>query len=565
MFGLEEDMLRRVIEFIPLLIIFALGLLLGRYIYSKSEEDNLSEISKLVQEYYVDPIGLDSIHQKMIPLLLSELDPHSAYLTAEINRQESEVLEGSFHGIGIQFNRLKDTIIVTRIIEGGGAERAGLKAGDRILKADTASLLGRELTNEYVMSHLKGPEGSVVRLGILRQGEPLEASVVRGVVPITSVDASYMVADSLLYVRLNKWAATTHQEFLAAFVTQEHPVKGIVLDLRDNGGGYLESAFALAGEFLPRDTEVLYAEGRKFPRQSYRTTRAGLLNDMPLVVLINEFSASASEIFAGAMQDYDRATIIGRRTFGKGLVQRPFMLKDSSVVRLTVARYYTPSGRSIQKSYARGYIDYAKDLEERNQHGEFYSADSIAVSADTTTYRTRAGRVVRGGGGITPDLFVPRDSTGINSYFVRLAQSGTMPRFAFEYADKHREKLSALPSYQARYDYLKSLGRSFLFDYAYYAQAKGIPIRTSLLNQSAERILEVLYASIVEETSPAMGGTFFVLNQRDLAVTKALRLLQTGVWQPMRLGELVEELKEMSPEVAQDSSWMAEPNFESVE
>ncbi len=533
--------MQRILKVALVAIIFVLGLLMGRrcsFGLGSDPSDRILEVMRLIDRYYVDSIDMDAVDERIIPHILSELDPHSAYLSAALNQQESEGLEGSFQGIGVQFNRFRDTVIISRIIPGGGAERAGLKAGDRILMADTASLLGGELTNEYVMSKLKGPGGSVVRLSIYRAGERLTAPVVRGPVPVSSVDAAYLLPDGQLYVRLNKWGSQTHQEFLTEYMKHSSaPIKGIILDLRDNGGGYLDAAVSLAGEFLPRGTDVVYTEGRKMPRESYYSERDGLLRDMPLVVLVNEFSASSSEIFAGAMQDYDRAQIVGRRTFGKGLVQRPFVLSDSSVVRLTIARYYTPSGRSIQKSYAAGVDAYERDLSERYEHGELYSADSMA-KADTARYYTTGKRIVHGGGGITPDIFVPRDSTGINSYYLRLIQSGTLPRFAFDYADKYRARLSAFKSVGELLTHLKAQGNGLLFEYAYYAQAQGVSIRTTLLHRSSTLILSQLYALIADNVARDAGAYYEVINETSEEVRIARLLLRDGRWRP-HLGDSI--------------------------
>ena len=419
----------------------------------------LQEAFSLIQKYYVDSVNLDSITERSLSLFLAQLDPHSVYLNAEDNKASTESLEGSFAGIGVQFNTLLDTVVVVRVIEGGPSERAGLKAGDRILSADTTSLLAKDsLTSDQVMKVLKGPEKSVVRLKVQRGKEIFEARVVRGLVPVPSLDAAYMIRPHVLYVRLNKWGAQTPLEFQQAYA--EHAGEGIqriLLDLRDNGGGYLQPATMLATEFLSKGDLLVYNQGAHYPREDFRAEHTGRLKELPLTVLVNEFSASASEIFAGAMQDQDRALIIGRRTFGKGLVQVPFDLKDGSTIRLTVARYHTPSGRSIQKSYAKGYEAYAEDLEQRYEHGELYSADSI-TRPDTTRYFTRGGRVVYGGGGITPDVFTPRDSTGINPYYLRLLSSGTLQRFAFTYADRHRARLLSLGSDEAIISALRDHG-----------------------------------------------------------------------------------------------------------
>lgn len=526
-------MIRKLLYALAVGAIFVLGILLGRKqeanrIYSTNR---LGHVLQLIQENYVDTLNMDSVQEAAIPLILANLDPHSTYLTAELNRQENEGLSGSFQGIGVMFNRMTDTVVVVRVIEGGASERAGLKAGDRILRADSTLLYGKELSDELIMKTLKGPDKSVVRLLVRRDGAEMEVPVVRGPVPVSTLDAAYVV-DSMLYVRINRWGALTHREFLNAYVRHNpKEIRGAIIDLRDNAGGYLEAALALAGEFLPKERLLLYTEGRAFPREDYLNPASGRLIDLPLVVLVNEFSASASEIFAGVMQDYDRAQIVGRRTFGKGLVQQPFELADGSAVRLTVARYYTPSGRSVQKSYAEGNESYAEDIERRYVHGELFNADSIA-EADTTRYYTQMGRVVHGGGGVRPDIFVPRDSAGINSYYVRLSQSGTLPRFAFHYADRRRATLLAHKNIEALSAHLTSLGNSLLFDYAYYAQAQGIPIRTTLLHRSSDLILRHLKALIADNVSPDRNAYYWIEMQHNAEVLLALDLLKTGAWSP---------------------------------
>lgn len=525
-------MWRKLIYILLFALTFVLGLSLGRNSW-KVGNNRILEALGLVQEYYVDEVNLDSITEQVMPTILTQLDPHSSYLSAQLARSETESLSGSFQGIGVQFNRLKDTVIVTRVVEGGGSQRAGVLAGDRILGADTVSLLGKELSNDKVMSTLKGEGGSVVTLHILRDGKAQDIQVVRGPIPISSIDASYMIGSNL-YVRINRWGAITHQEFLNAYARHLDKTKGIIIDLRDNGGGFLETAVELTSEFLPKNTLIVYTEGRSFPREDFKTKRDGLLKDIPLVVLINEFSASASEIFAGAMQDHDRATIVGRRSFGKGLVQRPFDFEDGSTMRLTVARYFTPSGRSIQKQYKPGEAGaeaYAQDLEERFKHGELYNADSISI-ADTTKYLTSGGRTVHGGGGITPDVFIARDTVGINSYYLRLLQSGTLPKFAFDYADTHRKQLQQFKTAEALDAHLKGLGRGLLINYAYYAQREGIPIRSSLLEASSNLLLNQLHALIADNASLDEGLYYRFINRRSAEVKEAVKLLDAKKWKP---------------------------------
>lgn len=528
---------RKVIYVLLFAVVFFLGLFLGKrvYVLERSGTEKISDILELINKNYVDAISMDSINEQVIPVILSQLDPHSSYLPASLSKAETESLEGSFEGIGVQFNRLKDTVIVTRVIEGGGSSRAGIKAGDRILRADTTSLIGKSLSNETVMASLKGKGGTVVKLQILREGKPLEVKVVRGAVPVSSIDASYMIGD-YLYVRINRWGAMTHQEFLNAYVQHAEESKGMIVDLRDNSGGYLETAVSLAGEFLPKNKLIVYTEGRNYPREEYETERKGVLVDMPLIVLVNEFSASASEIFAGAIQDHDRALIVGRRTFGKGLVQRPFMRSDSSMIRLTVARYYTPSGRSIQKKYstgADGAEAYAHDLEERYTHGELFNADSVTVN-DTTKYYTSSGRIVYGSGGITPDVFIARDSVGVNPYYLRLQQQGMLQRFAFDYADSHRKQLASFRTAEALDKHLVAQGNSLLYDFAYYAQRNGVAIRSTYLEQSSKLILSQLHALIADNASLDSGIFYRFTNRRSEEMSKAVQLLKSGEWKPVK-------------------------------
>lgn len=529
-------MLRKLLYFAVIVVIFAAGLFAGRYLEQQRffVNNRLGYVLRLIQEQYVDSVQMDSLQDQAIPLLLSGLDPHSTYLSAELNKRENEGLFGAFEGIGILFNRFTDTIVISRIIEGGASQRAGLKAGDRILKADTANLIGAHLSDETIMGLLKGPSNSVVRLLIKRQDQERIVSVVRGPVPVSTIDAAYTARPGILYIRINKWGARTHQEVLTAYAQHlDNDIKGMVIDLRDNSGGFLESALALAGEFLRKGQLILYAEGRAFPREDFVNPKDGLLSQMPLVVLVNEFSASSSEIFAGVMQDQDRASIVGRRTFGKGLVQQTFMLADSSVVRLTVARYFTPSGRSLQKSYSAGDLEgYASDLLRRAEHGEYFSADSISQTDTTHRYYTKGGRMVLGGGGITPDIFIPRDTTGRNSYYLRLLNAGIMPRFAFHYADRHRAQLEALGSTQALIAHLKSLGSGLLFEFAYYAQAKGVPIRTTLLHQASTRILDELRAMIADHIAQDRNAFFQILMEQSPELNRGLDLIEQNAWAP---------------------------------
>ena len=518
------------------ILVFLLGISTATYFGiggRRGTSSKLDEIYSLIQQYYVDSTNMDSLSEEALPFILSQLDPHSVYLNAEENKASTETLEGSFAGIGIQFNTLLDTVVVVRVIEGGPSERAGLQAGDRILRADTTSFLRDSLTSEEIMKALKGPEDTVVKLTLQRGKKVFTTSVVRGAVPVPTLDASYMIRPHVLYVRLNKWGTQTPIEFQQAYADHaSEGVERILLDLRDNGGGYLQAATTLASEFLSKGDLLVYNKGAHYPREDFKCPRDGRLRNVPLTVLVNENSASASEIFAGAMQDLDRALIVGRRTFGKGLVQLPFELRDHSVVRLTVARYYTPSGRSIQKSYAKGYEAYAEDIEDRYLHGELYSADSIS-RPDTTRYYTRLGRTVYGGGGITPDIFTPRDSTGINPYYIRLLRSGTLQRFAFSYADSHRAQFLRLGSDAAVQEYLQAQGEQIVYAYARYADQKGgVAQRPGYLQESMAILRRDLIALIYDLLGRDKDAFYRLHNERDPEVLKALEQLTSSAWRP---------------------------------
>ena len=518
------------------ILVFLLGISTATYFGvggRRGTSSKLDEIYSLIQQYYVDSTNMDSLSEEALPFILSQLDPHSVYLNAEENKASTETLEGSFAGIGIQFNTLLDTVVVVRVIEGGPSERAGLQAGDRILRADTTSFLRDSLTSEQIMKALKGPEDTVVKLTLQRGKKVFTTSVVRGAVPVPTLDASYMIRPHVLYVRLNKWGTQTPLEFQQAYADHaSEGVERILLDLRDNGGGYLQAATTLASEFLSKGDLLVYNKGAHYPREDFKCPRDGRLRNVPLTVLVNENSASASEIFAGAMQDLDRALIVGRRTFGKGLVQLPFELQDHSVVRLTVARYYTPSGRSIQKSYAKGYEAYAEDIEDRYLHGELYSADSIS-RPDTTRYYTRLGRTVYGGGGITPDIFTPRDSTGINPYYIRLLRSGTLQRFAFSYADSHRAQFLRLGSDAAVQEYLQAQGEQIVYAYARYADQKGgVAQRPGYLQESMAILRRDLIALIYDLLGRDKDAFYRLHNERDPEVLKALEQLTSPAWRP---------------------------------
>ena len=378
----------------------------------------LNDILHFVEDQYVDTVDLNDLIEKSLPEILAELDPHSVYISAKDVNTANDDLKGSFSGVGIEFVIRDDTIRIQNVISGGPSEQAGLQAGDKIVSVDDETFVGKEITNEEAMRRLKGPKGSKVKIGVLRykQTKPKFFTVTRDDITMKSVSVTYMLDNKTGYIKVKNFGERTYFEFLASLAyLSDQGFENLIVDLCDNTGGYMASAIQMANEFLPNNQRIVYTEGRKQPREDYMSDGHGSYQDIPLVVLINEASASASEIFAGAIQDNDRGTIIGRRSFGKGLVQQQIPLSDGSMIRLTIARYYTPSGRCIQKPYTAGSKDYEEDLMARYLNGEFFSQDSIKHTGPA--YHTRIGREVFGGGGITPDIFVPEDTTNITSYY----------------------------------------------------------------------------------------------------------------------------------------------------
>ncbi|MBK9193390.1 MAG: S41 family peptidase [Flavobacteriales bacterium] len=414
-----------------------------------SASDKIGQVLDLIDRQYVDTVEKSALVDEVLQDILQRLDPHSYYISAAELRAAQEPLEGSFDGIGVEFAIQRDTVVVVSPVEGGPSAAVGVMAGDRIIKADSVQLAGVGITNDGVMRNLRGPEGSKVKVLLVRRGKraPFEVTVERGKIPINSVAVALMQPDGTGYIKLSRFAKNTHQEFLdAAEGLREQGMQRMVLDLRGNGGGFLNAAVELADEFLPAGSKMVYTEGRSSPRRDFIATNQGEYERIPLAILIDEGSASASEIIAGAVQDNDRGLIVGRRSFGKGLVQEHVDLPDESAVRITTARYYTPSGRSIQKPYGEG-IDYDAEYAARFDHGELLSADSIHLDS-SKTYRTLAGRVVYGGGGIMPDIFVPTDTTEGSQYLSDLFFSGTLNQFAFDVADRDRARFRSYGSYK---------------------------------------------------------------------------------------------------------------------
>ncbi|MBQ4622328.1 MAG: S41 family peptidase [Bacteroidaceae bacterium] len=490
--------------------------------------NKVGDLLHIVDEMYVDSVNVDDMVEQVMPQVLKELDPHSMYIPAKDLEDTNAELKGSFSGIGVQFTIQSDTVHINSVIKGGPSEKVGLMAGDRIISVDDSAYVGKVVTNEETMRRLKGPKGTQVKLGIHRQGEkePLSFTIIRGDIPIKSVDAAYMITPTLGYVRINKFGETTYPELLIALASfGQHDCQGIIVDLRGNTGGYMAAAIQMVNEFLPKNRLIVYTEGRNSPREEYRSNGRGNVQQMPIIVLVDEISASASEIFAGAIQDNDRGTIIGRRTFGKGLVQQPFEFRDGSAMRLTVARYYTPAGRCIQKPYTKGKDkEYDMDLVTRYEHGEFFSQDSIHQD-ETSIFRTSIGRPVYGGGGIMPDIFVPQDTSDYTSYYKMAAMRGLLVKFAFDYTDHNRPRMIDFTDAQTLEKYLKRQG--LLEQFARYANERGLKRRNNMLYRSRALFEESLYGNIIYNML-GMEEYLKYLNATDPAVLRAIEVLERG-------------------------------------
>ena len=525
-------------RFIPFLLAICLiaGIAIGTFYANhfsgnklgiiNTSSNKLNALLRIIDDQYVDTVNISDLVEEAMPQILSELDPHSSYIPAKDLEAVTADLKGSFSGIGIQFTIQNDTIHVNSVIQGGPSEKVGLMAGDRIVEVDDSAFVGKIVTNEEAMKRLKGEKGSKVKLGVYRPGEKelLHFTVVRGNIPVKSIDAAYMINEKVGYVKVNKFGETTYPELLIALakLAQKH-CEGLIIDLRGNTGGYMAAAIQMVNEFLPDNRLIVYTQGRKSPRQDYNSNGTGSNQKMPLVVLVAEGSASASEIFAGAIQDNDRGTIVGRRSFGKGLVQQPIEFSDGSAIRLTIARYYTPSGRCIQKPYEKGKeSEYELDLLTRYEHGEFFSADSIKQN-ETEVYHTRLGRPVYGGGGIMPDIFVPQDTTGMTSYFRMAANRGLIIRYTFEYTDQNRSVLQKYDTSEKMEEYLKK--QNLLNNFAAWAEKKGLKRRNNLMAKSRQLFEMSLYGNIIYNM---LGMEAYVefLNETDKTVLKAVEILE---------------------------------------
>ena len=528
----------RTSRFMPVIVAVSIvaGILIGTFYANhfsgnklgiiNTSSNKLNALLRIIDDQYVDTVNMGELVEDAMPQILGELDPHSSYIPAKDLEAVNSDLKGSFSGIGIQFTIQQDTIHVNSVIQGGPSEKVGLMAGDRIIEVDDSAFVGKIVTNYESMKRLKGPKGSEVKLGVFRPGEKetLHFTIVRGDIPVKSVDAAYMLNDKFGYIKVNKFGETTYPELLISLAKlNQANCEGVVIDLRGNTGGYMGAAIQMVNEFLPKNRLIVYTQGRKSPRENYTSNGTGSSQKMPIVVLMDEGSASASEIFAGAIQDNDRGTIIGRRSFGKGLVQQPIDFSDGSAIRLTIARYYTPSGRCIQKPYVKG-NDANYEILTRYEHGEFFSQDSIKQD-QSQIFETSLGRPVYGGGGIMPDIFVPQDTTGVTSYYRMSVNRGLTIQFAFQYTDNHRAEMQKYETEESLLQYLKH--QNILEQFARFAESKGLKRRNILMYKSQKLFETNLYGNIIYNML-GMEAYIEYLNKSDKTVLKALEVLDKG-------------------------------------
>ncbi len=519
-----------------------LGLVLGQYLGRNSTTSQLKGMLSrmalpankltytlsLIENQYVDSVSMDSLSEHVIPLLVKELDPHSVYIPASEMQALNEPLEGEFDGIGVVFNMATDTVIVLNVIPHGPSDKAGIKAGDRIIEIGDSVVAGRKIPQNNVVKMLRGPRGTTVHLGIGRQGIAglVPIDVERGVIPIRSIESAFRIADGVGYVKLGQFARTTYDEFHKALASlRAEGVTKLVFDLRGNSGGFLDQAIAVANEFLHKGQLIVYTEDRRHEQLREYADGNGSAQDMEVVVLIDEGSASSSEILAGALQDNDRGTIVGRRSFGKGLVQRQIPYSDGSALRLTTARYYTPTGRSIQKPYTIGDDEsYEEDIWNRYKNNEFFSADSIHF-ADSLKRTTPGGKVVYGGGGIMPDVFIPADTTDVTKYFIEVSGRNILYRYTIEYADRHREALNAVKTIDELQALLDS-DKTLVDDFVRYAARKGVAPRYGDIARSRRLIEAQLRAYIGRNTTLEDNGFYANIYPVDNVIVCAIGILK---------------------------------------
>ena len=533
--------------YIPILLSIALvtGILIGNRLNqnsgvrfpSTSKVSKLDAIVDLIQNAYVDSISTDTLIEKTIPQMLKNLDPHTTYIPAKELVGVEEEMRGNFGGIGVQFSIQNDTVLVVDVISGGPSSKLGILPGDRIVTVNDTLLAGKGLKNEKVLSKLRGEKGTKVNVGIKRRGfkELLGFEITRGDIPIYSVDVSYMIDPETGYIKVSRFGENTYQEFMDGMKKLDKiGMKNVVVDLRGNPGGYLNAVIRMVNEFLAKGELIVYTQGNSQARKTYNADGSGTYRDKGIVVLIDDFSASASEIFSGAIQDNDRGWIVGRRSFGKGLVQEQIPFNDGSAIRLTVARYYTPSGRCIQKPYDKGNDEYYKDIMDRAIHGEFQQVDSIHYS-DTVKYRTLAGRIVHGGGGIMPDFFIPADTIGYSTYYSKVTQKGLVYQFALDYADSNRKELSTLKNVSDFDAYFKKVDVLNLF--VAFAEKKGVKPNYSDIKIS-DKIIDNQVKAYIARNIIGEEGFYPIIKNIDKTLLEGIEKTKKPIQENLTLSDI---------------------------
>jgi carboxyl-terminal processing protease len=526
---------------LPLLfaVVMILGMLIGFRLYPSTSTGGffktgklspVQEVLDIISDKYVDSVRTDSLSEEAIQGLLSHLDPHSYYIPAVDQVEMNEDLQGNFEGIGVEFQILSDTVNVTNVISGGPSDKAGVQVGDQIVRVNDSIVAGNGITTERIKKLLRGPGASTVNITMFRDRALKQFKILRGMIPLPALDASYMIDKESGYIRINKFSRTTFEEFMVALEELEKEgMKKLVLDIRGNGGGIVDEAVNMADEFLGNDELIVYTEGRKSPRKEYRAQRPGSFESGKLILLVDEGTASASEILAGALQDWDRASIVGRRTFGKGLVQEPFELNDGSELRLTIARYYTPLGRSIQKPYNKGREAYNEEVIDRFHNGEVIHGDTSNLHSGPV-FKTPAGRLVYGGGGITPDVFVALDTTQIPRVVSAMYITGAFNNFIYEYYISHQTELREFQSPSSFYTNFKKDDEIWN---ALLTYAKKDSINLNGIDQGNRNQLEIRIKALLARFMWRSQGYYYIMNQTDPVVKKAMELLETNSSKPL--------------------------------
>lgn len=531
-------------RFTPLLVAIGVvvGIIIGNFYANhfsgkrlniiNSSSDKFNSLLHIIDDQYVDSVNIANLVEESLPEILKKLDPHSVYIPASEAENAMQDLKGSFVGIGIQFMIYDDTIRVVKVLDGGPSQSVGLSPGDCIVRINGKSSVGKDLSADDIQKKLKGPDGTDVNVGIqhAHSSKIQNYNITRGAVPLKSIDVAYMETSGTGYIRINNFGETTYSEFLGALATLSNSgLESLIIDLRGNLGGYMSPAIQIANEFLPKGRLIVYTQGRKSPREDFTSNGRGAYQNLPLVILVDESSASASEILSGAIQDNDRGLIIGRRTFGKGLVQIPIEFNDGSMLRITKARYYTPSGRCVQKPYTPGdEKDYEQDLILRAEHGEYFSQDSIKTSGKA--YHTYKGRVVYGGGGIIPDVFIPRDTLGITSYFRNAYVSGLIQQYAYAFVDANRSMLKAQKNLAHVCAYLNK--HNVVEQFAIFANKRGLKRRNLMIKTSHKLLYEYIGSNIIDDILGTQAAVQFA-NEYDPCVMRAVKICQNKKTWPM--------------------------------